>query len=238
MFFLTLVGLTGGIASGKSTVSSFFGQRGAAVIDSDQIARDIVKPNKPAFKKIVADFGDQVLSPQGDLDRAKLGTLIFQDPEARKRLNSITHPRIIFEMVKQTIFHWLMLRLIVIWDTPLLIETGLHRFCDSVVVVFAEPETQLERLMKRDGLDKDKAMNRIFAQMLLRDKCRLADYVINNNSDLSTTCSQVSNVFCRVYPSHPLLIRICRILVVLSFVVPLILGLKCFVLFLIRAMFK
>ncbi|KAL0205408.1 hypothetical protein P9112_000715 [Eukaryota sp. TZLM1-RC] len=211
MFFVNIVGLTGGIATGKTTVSSLFSQLNAAIVDSDEIAKSIVKPGKPAFKRIVATFGEQVLDEEGNLDRQKLGSIIFKDPSARRKLNSITHPKVIFEMIKQTILHWVCLRLVVVWNTPLLIETNLHKLCKSVVVVFAEPEVQLDRLIKRDGLEKDAALDRIYAQMSIHDKCRLADHVVNNNGDLNSTCSQISSVYKKISPSHPLLVRFTRI---------------------------
>ncbi|KAL0213575.1 hypothetical protein RCL1_007201 [Eukaryota sp. TZLM3-RCL] len=234
MQFLSVIGLTGGIATGKTTVSELFAQQGVAIVDSDAIAHSVIQPRKSAYKKIVATFGKSILAPDGTIDRAKLGSIIFNDPEARSKLNSITHPKIIYEMIKQTIFHFLLLRLVIVWNTPLLIETNLHKLCKCVVVVFAEPETQLERLMKRNSLTFEEAISRINAQMLIHDKCRLADFVINNNGDLASTSSQVAVILDKLRSRHWLAQKVFRVFLISAALLPIFFVVKLAIFSLIK----
>ncbi|DAZ96759.1 TPA: hypothetical protein N0F65_012336 [Lagenidium giganteum] len=178
------VGLTGGIATGKSSVSQCFLKAGAVIIDADQVARKVVIPGQPAYKAIVRAFGDDVVNEQdGTLDRAKLGAIIFKDPSKRKILNSCTHKFILWEMFKDLVFYRLIQRRrLVILDAPLLFETHfLEHFCFPKIVVACSEKQEMERLMKRDSITKEQAEQRISSQMKLHLKVEKADLVIAND---------------------------------------------------------
>ncbi len=183
-----LIGLTGGIASGKSTVSSFFKELGCPVIDADLIAREVVEPNKPSWKQIVKHFGNGVLQEDGTIDRAKLGGVIFSNDEKRRLLNSCTHPYIQREMMWRVFKCLLQGYPYVIMDIPLLLEgSALQRFLRKVIVVYCNEETQLTRLMSRNNLSQEEALARINAQMPLAEKRKHADYVIDNSTTITDT---------------------------------------------------
>lgn len=187
-----IVGLTGGIATGKSRVAAAFGQLGAAVIDADLAARRVVEPGTEGLRAVVACFGEGILRPDGSLDRKELGRIVFADAERRRRLESILHPRIFRHMQQQLAA---VLRTgvpVVILDIPLLYETGL--FLDEIdasVVVYAAPDVQLRRLMARDGLTEEEALQRIRAQMPLELKVQRAAYVIDNSGPWEETERQI-----------------------------------------------
>ncbi len=190
-----LVGLTGGIATGKSTVSALLRGLGCVVIDADQLAREVVEPGQPALAAIVEEFGAGVLRPDGTLDRQRLGAIVFADGARRRRLEEITHPAI----RRRFLEHLERLAAdgfagIVVFDAPVMIETGSHRLMDRMVVVVADEETQLARLMARDGLAREEALRRVRSQMPVADKARLADYVIDNSGDRAATEAQVRRV--------------------------------------------
>ena len=191
-----LAGLTGGIATGKSTVSAMFTHLGARVTDADQLARDVVAPGQPAHAAVVAEFGREVLQPDGYLDRKRLGAVVFADAEKRKRLEAITHPAIrtrwerILSVYDEEEFAG-----IVFWDAALLYETGGARSMDKMVVVFAEPHVQIARLIARDGSTEAEARARIASQMPVAAKARLADYVIDNSGPRADTERQVREVY-------------------------------------------
>lgn len=190
-----LVGLTGGIASGKSTVSRQLAELGCEVIDADVLAREVVAPGEPAWHGIVAAFGREVLQPDGALDRKRLGALVFSDPERRRRLEAITHPAI--HARRQVLLDRLAARGfdgLVVQDAALLIEAGGAAQVDRVVVVYATPEEQLARLMRRDGLGRDEAAQRIASQMPLAEKVRHAHYVIDSSASHEETAAQVRAV--------------------------------------------
>ncbi len=190
-----LAGLTGGIATGKSTVSAMFAHLGCRVIDADLLAREVVAPGQPAHAAIVAEFGREVLLPDGYLDRKRLGAIVFADPERRKRLEAITHPAIrlrqqrILSALEEEEFDG-----IVIWDVALLFETGAAALVDRAIVVFADEATELERLMVRDGLGEDEARARIRSQMPVVEKAKRAHYVIDNSGLRADTEAQVRQV--------------------------------------------
>jgi dephospho-CoA kinase len=190
-----LVGLTGGIATGKSTVSAMFAHLGARVIDADLLAREVVMPGQPAHEGIVREFGPAVLQPDGQLDRKRLGDIVFAAPERRKRLEALTHPAIrrrqerILSALEEEAFEGLVL-----WDAALLIEGGGAKAMDRVVVVLTDPETELRRLVARDGLDEAAARRRIESQMPVADKARHADHVIDNTGSRADTERQVKSV--------------------------------------------
>jgi dephospho-CoA kinase len=191
-----LVGLTGGIATGKSTVSEMLRRRGCVVIDADVLAREVVAPGEPALDAIAAEFGADVIGPDGTLDRKKLGAIVFRDAERRKRLEAITHPAIracfarrIAELVERRFAG------LVVFDAPVMIESGNYRHMDRLVVVATDPATQVARLMARDGIDREDAERRIASQMPVADKAKLADYVIDNSGDRAATERQVERVY-------------------------------------------
>lgn len=190
-----VIGLTGGIASGKSSVSDILRKLGACIVDADQLARQIVEPDQPAWQEIVAHFGKTVLLPDGHLNRKLLGNIVFHSPADREVLNKITHSRIFHEM-KQTIFAMEKQgERIVVLDVPLLLETGFVDLVDEIWVVYVNEEVEMERLQKRDHLTADEAKARIQAQMPLRDKLRYATIVINNEGDLAATALQVEKAW-------------------------------------------
>jgi dephospho-CoA kinase len=198
-----LVGLTGGIASGKSTVSRQLAGLGCQLIDADVLAREVVAPGEPALAAIVEAFGREVLQPDGTLDRARVAAAIFADPAKRKRLEAITHPAILgrrqarLDALAASGFDG-----IVVQDAALLIEVGGHAHVDRLVVVYADPTVQRERLMRRDGLARDEAKRRIASQMPLADKAALAHYVIDNSDSPEETAAQVRAVHAALLAEH------------------------------------
>jgi dephospho-CoA kinase len=190
-----LVGLTGGIATGKSTVNGLLAGPDVRVVDADALAREVVEPGQPAHAQIVAEFGESVLRADRGLDRARLGEIVFPDPAKRKRLEAITHPaiRARFEQImadlEQEGFQGLL-----VWDAALLVESGGHKKMDKVVVVTTDPATQLRRLMARDGSTEAAARARTASQMPLEDKARAADYVIDNSGTRAETAARVREV--------------------------------------------
>ena len=190
---MRVLGLTGGIGSGKSTVSQMFAEYGAEVVDADQIAREVVAPGQPALQAIKEAFGAAVIRPDGRLDRTRLGGLIFRDPASRARLNTITHPRI-QERLQQEVEVRRPRDGILILDIPLLYETGRGDMVEAVIVVWVDRVTQLRRLIDRAGLTANEAAQRLAAQMSLDEKRSRADYVIDNTGSLETTRQQVQEI--------------------------------------------
>jgi len=191
-----LVGLTGGIATGKSTVSDVLRRLGAEIIDADVLAREVVEPGQPAHAVIVEEFGPGVLTADGTLDRKKLGVIVFAAPERRKRLEAITHPAIRDRFLTRVQelddkgFTGL-----VVFDAPVMIESGSYKNMDRLVVVATDEATQAERLRARDGADDAENRRRIASQMPVAEKAKLADYVIDNSGDREATVVQVRRVF-------------------------------------------
>jgi len=191
-----LVGLTGSIATGKSTVSRMFAHLGARVIDADLLAREVVMPGQPAYSKIVQEFGAGVVLEDGSLDRKALGAIVFADPAKRRRLEEITHPAIglrqqrLLSVLDEEAFEG-----VVLWDAALLIESGGADRMDRMVVVFADPETERLRLMERDGLGEADARARIASQMPIFEKAKRADYVIDNSGTRAETERRVRAVY-------------------------------------------
>lgn len=186
------IGLTGGIASGKSTVSAMLVELGAALVDADQIAREVVEPGMPALAEIARTFGEAVLNEDGTLNRKRLGQIVFADAAQRKRLEQIVHPAI------RRIMRQRMAELekadpgrLVVADVPLLFESGLEGMFERVMLVYVPPHVQLERLMARDGLTREQALERIAAQMPIERKRELADIVIDNSGTKERTREQV-----------------------------------------------
>ena len=176
---MKVIGLTGGIASGKSTVASILAEFGATIIDADKVAREVVEPGQPAWHDIRKAFGEDALLADGSLNRQWLGNLIFNDPTKRQMLNSIIHPRIIEECQKILEHYKQAGEKAVILEVPLLIETGMDTMVDEVWLVAVEVEAQISRLIKRDGLSRGQALKRIESQMSLKEKIPKADIIID-----------------------------------------------------------
>ncbi len=189
-FPLKLVGLTGGIGSGKSTVGRMIQERGVPVLDADQLARAVVEPGQPAHDEIKAAWPD-VFGPDGRLDRKKLGSLVFADSEARKRLEGIMHPRIAAACRKGAQGLADAGHRLAFYEASLLIETGRHGDFDGLVLVTASPEQQLARSSRRDGTTVDNARRRLDAQLPLSAKRSFATHIIDNGGDLAATAAQV-----------------------------------------------
>ncbi|NXL05460.1 DCAKD protein, partial [Mesembrinibis cayennensis] len=197
-----LVGLSGGIASGKSTVVAVLRELGCAVIDADVIAREVVQPRFKAYQQIVRYFGTEILLENGEIYREALGNIIFSHPEKRQLLNSITHPEIQKEMLKQILKYFVLGYRYVILDIPLLFETNrLTKFMKYTVLVYCDPPTQLSRLMKRNGLSQAEAEARITSQLPLDEKRKLASHIIDNSGDRESTRRQVLRLHARLEDS-------------------------------------
>ena len=193
---MRVAGLTGGIASGKSTVSAMFRELGVPIIDADLLSREVVEPGQPALAGIAAAFGPSVLLPDGRLDRAALGEVVFNDDDARRRLETIVHPRVleaererIAALRAQGRHPWAIV------DAALLIEAGTYRRKDAVILVYLDESTQIARLRARDGLSLQEARGRLATQMPLEETRRYADYIIGNGGDLDETRRQVQAVW-------------------------------------------
>lgn len=193
-----LIGLTGGIACGKTTVARMLTARGAIVIDADQIARDVAAPGSPGLAAVVEAFGPAVLAADGALDRAALGAAVFGDPAERARLEAILHPRIAEESMRRIAAALAAAPPLVVYDAALLVETGRADQFRPLVVVTATPEVQRARLIERDGLDPAAAAARLAAQMPVAEKARRADHVIDNSGPLAETEAQVDALWQRL----------------------------------------
>ena len=178
---MIVIGLTGGIASGKSKVSNLLKKLGAKIIDADLIARDIVKPGERAWTEIVATFGEQFLSEDKSLDRRKLGSVVFADSEALEKLNCITHPQILARTQELLTQFGRTQEKVAVIDAALLVETGMHTLVDLVWVVNVSPEVQLQRLTERDNLNQEQALKRINSQTKPEERLKWADLVLENN---------------------------------------------------------
>ncbi len=193
-----LIGLTGGIASGKSVVSERLAQRGAVLIDADVLAKEVVNPGTPGLAEIVSEFGQEILREDGSLDRAALGALIFSDPQKREKLNAITHPKI-WRRTRQLIAEAEERdpEAVVVYDVPLLAEAAGKRDLafDLVVVVHADIGTRIQRMVELRGLKRDEALHRLNSQASDTERLAIADVVIDNNGSLSDTFAQVDRLW-------------------------------------------
>lgn len=189
-----VIGLTGGIASGKSTVSNMIKEMGITVVDADQISRDVVELGKPAYNKIVEVFGVGILREDHTLNREKLGSLIFSDQKKREQLNEIVHPEVRKEMLQQIKEEKELKSSAVVLDIPLLFESKLTYLVDKTILVYVDEQTQLKRLMERNDYKEEEAKLRIQSQLPLKDKRKLADEIIDNNGSLEYTHTQLKAV--------------------------------------------
>ncbi|MCD9026589.1 dephospho-CoA kinase [Cohnella silvisoli] len=186
------IGLTGGIATGKSTVAKLLTEHGAILIDLDGIAREVVEPGQPSLLAIAERFGQAVLQQNGSLDRKKLGAIVFADPAERKALEAIIHPAIRAVMKERMAYHESNSpQQLVVVDVPLLYESGLESYFEQIMVVYVPRETQLQRLLARDKLTIEEAQKRLDAQMDIEDKKRRADILIDNSESLAYTEEQI-----------------------------------------------
>jgi dephospho-CoA kinase len=193
------VGLTGGIACGKSNALRCFHRLGAHTIDADLIAREVVEPGKPAHQQIVAEFGRSILTEENRINRKALGRIIFSDPAARKRLNDIVHPYVVQEEERKIadleIEEAKSQSPIVVVDASLMIETGTYRKYRMIIVVYCPPAIQLQRLMLRDSISEAEARQRIESQMPTLEKIKFGDFIIETSGKLSETYLQVKQVY-------------------------------------------
>jgi dephospho-CoA kinase len=189
-----LIGLTGGIASGKSSVAKLLARLGAAIVNADVLSREVVEPGHDAWKEIVDKFGTGVLQPDQSLDRQKLRAIIFNDPEARRTLESIIHPRVRALAEERIRQHANSGYEVVVYEVPLLFEGNLQESLRPVILVACDIDTQRRRLQERDQLDAASAQKQIEAQMSLAEKRRLADYIIENDGSMDDLERQVRAV--------------------------------------------
>jgi len=189
-----LIGLTGGIGTGKSTVSAMLRGLGAAVVDADEGARAVVEPGTPGLRAVAEEFGPGVLAPDGRLDRAALAEIVFRDPERRARLNAITHPLVGAWAAERTADAIVRGARIVVHDVPLLFENQRQGQFERVILVYAPDEVAVRRLLEK-GMTEEQARARIAAQMPIEEKRRLADYVVDNSDGLPDTDRQVRELW-------------------------------------------
>ncbi|QTD41448.1 dephospho-CoA kinase [Sporosarcina sp. Te-1] len=189
-----IIGLTGSIASGKSTVARMLAEKGYPIVDADEISRQVVEPGSPVLDQIIEAFGDAVVLETGQLNRGKLGDLIFNNIEKRQKLNGIIHPAVRKEMLRQKEEWMAKGASTVIMDIPLLFESRLQPFVERILVVSVEKELQKSRLMARNGFSEEEAESRIASQLPMEVKERGADAVIDNNGTLEATEQQLDAI--------------------------------------------
>lgn len=204
-----VVGLTGGIATGKSTVAKMFEKLGVVLIDADAIVRELQAPGSPVLAEIAAAFGPEVIDANGELDREAVGARVFRNAEARKQLGDIIHPRVTAEMLRRTEAARAAGAAVVMLDIPLLLEgreagtgTGAIVPFDAVIVVYASEDVQIERQLERNSYARDEAERRVRAQMSIEEKRALADYVIDNTDSLEDTEHQVGEIYSRLISAN------------------------------------
>ncbi len=196
---MQVIGLTGGIATGKSTVSAMLKRAGALVIDADRIARAVVKKGLPAYREIVDHFGLGVLLPDGEINRDALGDIIFNDPQKKQLLNRIVHPRVKKEVNRQLkLIETTHSKAVAILDIPLLIEAGMHNDLSEIIVVYAPQHMQIKRLMQRDRISEADALARVRSQMPIEEKKQQATIVIDNSGTIENTRRQTLDLFKRL----------------------------------------
>ena len=190
------VGLTGGIASGKSTVSRIFAGFGAKVLDADEVAREVLLPGQPAWTRLRQVFGEEFFHPDGTVKRKQLRKLVFADPEKRSQLNAIVHPEVMREINRRSeVLSSSAQNGVLLVDVPLLLEVGVANRFDKVVVVYVSESVQINRLQQRDGISEEEAKQALKVQMALSKKVEQADYLIDNSGTLEETLAQVEKVW-------------------------------------------
>jgi len=191
-----LVGLTGGMGSGKSLAASYFKALGAQMIDADRISRELVAPGKPAWKEIIEEFGSNVLNPDQTLNRKQIAAIVFNDESKRKKLEDIIHPRVIVEERRlYEKYRQKNSRVLAVIDAALLIESGNYKNVDKVVVVQCGKEEQIRRVMERDGTARSEVENRLHSQMPLEEKVVFGDYILRNDDTRESLKSQVGELY-------------------------------------------
>ncbi|XP_059059841.1 dephospho-CoA kinase domain-containing protein [Achroia grisella] len=190
-----IVGLTGGLATGKSTVLAIFRDNGIAVIDADEVAKKVLEPGTKAWKELRKYFGDEVLYRDGKVNRVRLGEIVFDNIEKRRKLNAITHPRIQSAMMKMAVTYFFSGHRYIVMEVPLLFETGkMLTFMHKIITVVCEDHQQLERLCKRSDFTEVVAKKRINCQMPLEQKVAKSDFVIDNSGDMLNTRYQTESI--------------------------------------------
>jgi dephospho-CoA kinase len=189
-----IIGLTGGIASGKSTVARMLLDMNIPVIDADVEARKVVEKGQKAYVRIIETFGSEILTAAGEIDRVKLGSIVFHDEDKRNQLNAIVHPAVRERMNDEKIMHLNLGNTLIILDIPLLFESKLTHMVEKTIVVYVDADVQLERLMLRNQLIESEAIARIQSQMPLIEKVKLADAVIDNNGTIEDTKTQLIQI--------------------------------------------
>ncbi|HOW37617.1 MAG TPA: dephospho-CoA kinase [Candidatus Izemoplasmatales bacterium] len=195
---MKIIGLTGGIATGKSTVAKLFRRVGLHVIDADNVYKELSKPGNILYNKLIAEFSSAIVGKNYEIDWKKLGSMVFSDNQLRERLNSITHPAVREEIDRLVAVGRESQEDFVILEIPLLFETGYQSFCDQVVLVKTDRETQIRRLMARDDIDRTTAIQRIDAQIPMEEKIKLSDFVIDNSADLIKTEKQFYQILTKI----------------------------------------
>ncbi len=190
-----ILGVTGGIASGKSTVSEALGRLGAAVVSADDLAREVVRPGSPVLERLKERFGREILLPEGALDRRALAGIVFADPRARADLNAIVHPAVAALALRRLTEAASSGAPLVVYEAPLLFEAGAQERVDAVLVVTVDEPVQIKRLMARDGFTEEEARSRIAAQIPQAEKAARADYVIDNSGSPEGTLERVRELF-------------------------------------------
>ncbi|KAG0146124.1 hypothetical protein CROQUDRAFT_44847 [Cronartium quercuum f. sp. fusiforme G11] len=200
-----VIGLTGGIASGKSTVSTLLKSYQIPIIDLDLLAREVVKPGSSALRSIEKHFSQEINlidSNTGELNRTKLGDIIFSDPIQRKWIDSLLHPRIKRLMLYQIVKLWITGHKVCVIDSPLLIETGMWKFCGKIIVVYCSEQIQLKRLMSRNSIDEKIAKQKMKSQLPLKSKLLYSDYILENSGNLNELESQVERLVWKLERDH------------------------------------
>jgi len=196
---MKVIGLTGGIGSGKSTVSQFLAELGAVIIDADKVGHEAFKPDTELWQEVVAAFGRQILAPEGDIDRGKLGKIVFGSSESLARLNRIMHPRM-YDMVEARLEEYRRQGVdVVVLEAPLLLEAGWTPLVDEVWVIIAPEATVLKRLQERTELSEPESLARIRSQMSNEERAKHADVIINNDCDFTDLKAGVSELWQRLY---------------------------------------
>lgn len=195
---MRVIGLTGGIASGKSSVSREFQAIGIPVVDADKVAHAALKKGTGGWKKVVAAFGRDILQENGEVDRARLGQIVFADASKRQLLNRTLAPYIGFGIYWEIAKLWIRGVRVIVLDVPLLFEAKMNWLTKPIIVVWVDPESQLQRLVVRDGISEEQALNKIHSQLPLDSKRERADIVIDNSGSLEATKEQIHDIACHI----------------------------------------